>query len=231
MIEEEIRRQVEQFYQGRGEFMIHLLIFGLVNAGLWLVWVLAQGTISIIWPLMVSFGWASGLLAHGIDWMAKSPQRLAQVNRRAEERMSQLYGPFWESQDHAADLERVRQATWKQAEDLKAFIIHASVFGSINLGAWLVWLAAADSISILLPLALLLGWGVGLAAHGANNYFASDRAVVAREQAVQRAMAQVTGDTSLTKPKREKAKRILTDDGELLEVIEDETEEIEARSF
>jgi hypothetical protein len=226
MNDAEIRHQVEEYYQGRAGFMIHLLVYILVNAGLGAVWALAQGSIASVWLLIVMLAWGSGLLAHALDWLAKSPQRLARLNRLAEERMAQVYGPHWTTEDHSSDLQRIRAATWQQFNHNKELAIHAAVFACINLAVWLLWSAAQGTINPLLPLALTLLWGAGFAAHAAHNYFDSSRAVVARERAVQRAMAQVAGDAPPEKRKREKLKHILTDDGELLEVIEDEGEEI-----
>ncbi len=223
MTEEEIRQQVEQFYRGRTEFIIHLIVFILVNAGLWALSALSQGTFSIVWPMIITLGWGSGLAAHAIDWLAKDPRRLARLKGTVEKRMTQLYGPDWDRLSQEEDFRRVKAATWRQFNHNKEFAMHAVVYAFINLMAWLIWVAALGTMSYLLPLALLLLWGAGLAAHAATNYFDSARAVVAREQAIQRAMEGY--NAAPEKRKRAKAKHILTDDGEMLEVIEDDGSE------
>ena len=233
MSEQEIRQRVEQFYSGRAEFFIHFLVFVLVNAGLWAVWALSQGTISFAWPMIVTLGWGSGLVSHAIEWLAKDPRRLAGLNRAAEKRMVQLYGPDWEVLSDEDDLQRIRAATWRQFNHNKELAIHGAVYVCINLMAWLLWAAAQGTMSLLFPLALLLLWGAGLGAHAVTNFFDSSRAVVARERAVQQAISRYNEDYDAPpeKRKRAKIKHVLTDDGEILDIVEDDASEQERQSW
>jgi hypothetical protein len=61
-------------------------------------------------------------------------------------------------------------------------------------------------------------WGIGIAAHGLSNYFDSAQRVVAREKTVQ----QMTGQV---KKKKRMERLMLTDDGEILEVVDEQIEE------
>lgn len=78
---EAIRRRAEKKLQARREFNMHLVIYILVNLGIWAVWAIIPfildqigivmndfpfSLLALPWPLAVMFGWGIGLIAH---WM------------------------------------------------------------------------------------------------------------------------------------------------------------------
>ncbi len=63
---ERARQRVEEL---RG-FYVHLLIFVLVNAGLFVLDMLSSGGTWFFWPL---FGWGIGLAVHAISVFARGP--------------------------------------------------------------------------------------------------------------------------------------------------------------
>ena len=61
-----IRRRVEQRLNERVEFYIHGTIFVVTIVGMWVLWLATGGLgISILWPLLITFGWGIGLVSHG----------------------------------------------------------------------------------------------------------------------------------------------------------------------
>jgi hypothetical protein len=231
MNEDEIRQQVEKFYSDRAGFLIHLSIFAVVNLALWGLWLLTTFLgIGWPWPLIVTLGWGSGMAAHAIDYLWKDPRRFARLNRMSAARLEQLYGPDWAVIASEADQERIRQATFKQSNQNKEFAIHAAIYACINVMAWLLWLPLFGG-GFPLPLVLNLLWGIGLVAHAANNFFDGSREVVAREQAVQRAISGYNDgyETAAGKAKRKRTQHVLTDDGELLDVVEEQDDEQQAK--
>ena len=219
--EDRARRRVDQYYNGRAEFLIHLTIFVLINGVLWGVWAFmrnAYGQPPVWpWPLVLSLPWGAGLLGHALDLRAKSPGRLAALERTVSRQMTELYGPDWSELEHDEVYQRLYEASFQRLTHNTEFAIHVGVFVLINVLVWLLWLSWAGHGGFALPLLLTVPWGIGLGGHAAANAFDASRSVVARERAVQQAMGQA-------KPKRKRlqqARAILTDDGELLEVVDD----------
>jgi len=64
--EEKIRRRVEKRLKEQADFRVHMVIFLMVNLLLWLIWLLAGG--GFPWPLIVTFGWGIGVVAHYMDY-------------------------------------------------------------------------------------------------------------------------------------------------------------------
>ncbi|HEX8316154.1 MAG TPA: 2TM domain-containing protein [Flavisolibacter sp.] len=73
----------------RASFKSHLIIYLIVNAGLWLIWYFTGASTygnTIPWPAWNTFGWGIGLLAHyvsvysstGINSVEKEYNKLAQ---------------------------------------------------------------------------------------------------------------------------------------------------------
>ena len=78
----------------------------------------------------------------------------------------------------AAFREREAKQIWRR----RAFFVHAAIFGAVNALIFTIWvLAGAGFPWFLFP---LMGWGVGLVAHGASAYLLSDPndIVLEREQ-------------------------------------------------
>lgn len=66
----------------------------------------------------------------------------------------------------------------------------------------------------------MLGWGIGMVAHAVDTYFQTGGRITAREAAIQREIER-------ERPYAEKPKRsrlVIADDGELMEVVEDNWE-------
>jgi hypothetical protein len=96
--------------------------------------------------------------------------------------------------------------------------MHLTIYLCINALAWMIWAAIPFLGGFPLPVLLTGLWGVGLAAHFLSNHFDSAQRVVAREKTVQ----QMTGQM---KKKKRLERLMLTDDGELLEVFDEQGEE------
>ena len=224
-----IRRQVEKYYEDRSGFVIHLTVFIIVNAILWAIWTFTHNAAYIAswpWPSLISLSWGAGLVAHWLDFRSKSPGRLARTDRLAADQMADLFGPDWREIGDEDVYRKLHQAAHQRLRHHTEFGIHLAVFVLINVMLWLLWTGISGGVGSPLSLIVTALWGIGLAAHGASNLFHPSRSIVAREMAVQQAL-------NADKPKKkrlEQARTVLTDDGELLEVIEDE-QEVQQRGF
>lgn len=221
---EDIRRRIEQEDDDRSSFIIHLIVFTIINGILWVIWALANSTFAPgawPWPLVVTLGWGSGLVAHGIELRSKQPGRLAAVDRLTIAQMEDLYGPDWRELDDDAAYQRLHRAAHQRLRHNTELAIHVAVYVMIIAAVWLVWYFALSGLSIVLPLAVTGLWGAGLGAHAASNYFHASRRIVQREKAVQQA---INSGFDKKKKRLEHARAILTDDGELLEVVDDPQE-------
>ncbi|MBZ0300620.1 MAG: 2TM domain-containing protein [Anaerolineae bacterium] len=217
-----IRQRVEKHYNQRKEFIIHLIVFGIINGALWAIWALTRGLLGFPWALVVTLGWGSGLAAHFLEARSWSPGHLAAVDRAIDRQMNSIYGPDWRDDTEPEDYARVSAAVTKQFRQNNEFTIHLTIYVIINLLLVMLWFILSGGVGFPIPLVLMALWGAGLAAHGASNYFDSSRSVAARERAVQRALAA----EYVTKKKKRQAEphTISTPDGEQFEVIEDDWE-------
>jgi hypothetical protein len=118
------------------------------------------------------------------------------------------------------DADALRQRLEKYDGDRAGFVIHMSIFLIVNALLWGIWsLSGGFSSAWPWPLLLTLTWGSGLTAHGLSNYFDSAQRVVDREKTVQ----QMT--TGQVKKKKRMERLMLTDDGEFLEVVDEQSED------
>ena len=62
--DDELRARAEVRVKAREDFRIHLLIYVLVNAFLWLIWFTTDQAGGVPWPAFASIGWGIGLVAH-----------------------------------------------------------------------------------------------------------------------------------------------------------------------
>ena len=64
--DDELRARAEARVKAREDFRVHVLIYFLVNAFLWVLWFTTDGVGSgnIPWPAYASIGWGIGLVAH-----------------------------------------------------------------------------------------------------------------------------------------------------------------------
>jgi len=223
-INDEIRRRVETYYKERATFAMHFLAFFILNLVAWWLWRFSGINLSLPfpWPLLVTAGWGAGLVAHMIDVSAYSPRRAAALERAVQTRMAQIYGEDWEDEADEEAYRHVRATTVKYFEDRNGFAMHFAVYAILNPAAWLIchflgW-------SFIFPLLLTLGWGIGLAAHGIDLSFHSDRSTAAREKAIRDAQSRVPHFGAPYKEKRKHDRLVLSEDGELLEIVDDAPE-------
>jgi hypothetical protein len=66
--QQELRAAAERRVAQRRGFQMHLTIYLLVNAGLWIIWYLAMPLINVgvPWPIFPTLGWGVGIVAHGL---------------------------------------------------------------------------------------------------------------------------------------------------------------------
>ncbi len=216
----EIRRRVEKYYNQRKEWFIHLTVFIVVNAVLWGIWLGTSGWIGLDFPvpMIVLLGWGAGLAGHGVEVASHSPDRMMRIDRAAHDQMDKIYGPGWDSITDKADYDRVYKLAYKRYRQKAELAIHLAVYLAITLMLWVIWLAVGAG-TLPFPLIVMGGWGVGLAGHAASVYFDSARASEARERAVEEAISRY--NAGYEKPKKRKREQLLTDDGELLDVVEE----------
>ncbi len=87
--EQAIRRRVEKRLDARREFIIHAMVFVVVNVAIWLLWAALPGIVAslpgtdagiaefaqvnsaIPWPIFVTVGWGIGLVAHYLTYYYK----------------------------------------------------------------------------------------------------------------------------------------------------------------
>jgi hypothetical protein len=64
--DDDLRARAEARVKAREDFRIHLLVYVLVNAFLWLIWFASDGSVAggLPWPAFASIGWGIGLVAH-----------------------------------------------------------------------------------------------------------------------------------------------------------------------
>lgn len=215
----EIRRRVEKYYNQRKEWYIHLTVFVVVNALLWGIWLVTGGWFGMGFPvpMIVLLGWGAGLAGHGVEVASHSPDRMMQIDRAAHDEMEKIYGPDWLSVTDKADYDRVYKLAHKRYRQKAEIAIHLAVYVTINLMLWTIWLSTGTTFPF--PLIVMGGWGVGLAGHAASVYFDSARATEARERAVEEAISRY--NVAYEKPKKRKREQLLTDDGELLDVVDE----------
>jgi hypothetical protein len=62
--DDELRTRAEARVKAREDFRIHLLIYVLVNAFLWVIWFTTEHAGGVPWPAFASIGWGIGLVAN-----------------------------------------------------------------------------------------------------------------------------------------------------------------------
>jgi len=67
--ENRVRKQIEKRYEERQGLIIHAVIFVMVNIAMWLVWYYAQ--VDFPFPIIITMGWGSGMLAHFLTYYYK----------------------------------------------------------------------------------------------------------------------------------------------------------------
>ncbi len=225
--EKTIRQRVEKHFEDRRELLVHASIYVVVNLALWVVWLvtgLATGV--MVWPLVVMLGWGAGLAGHALDVFARLPWRLAAADRQVFQQMENLYGPDWREVASEDDYRKLHEAAHQTLNQRKEFYIHMAVYLLVNLAVLALWSQwGGRTGGFPLPLALLFLWGLGLAGHCITVFSSPARMVAARERAIQQAVERETQRLYGDAPHKEKRKHerlMLSEDGELLEVDEDD---------
>lgn len=85
----DLRAKAEARVKAREDFRVHLLIYVLVNAMLWVIWYLGGADISQPWPIYALLGWGIGLVAHWYSVYGVNDQRREAA---IEEEMRRLRG-------------------------------------------------------------------------------------------------------------------------------------------
>jgi len=220
---EQIRRRVEKYYKERGEFVVHVAVYLAVNAALWGLWFLIGDPTSFPWPGLVTLAWGAGVAANWMEVRSQSPARFVALERSAQAQMARRYGPDWDAVADADDYQRVLRAIEKAAKERTEFVTHAVIYALINLMLWFIWLFTRAEFPF--PLLVMGFWGIGLVSHAASVFFSSARQQLAREEAIQREVERWAGTTQTAKKKKREGARLeLTDDGELIEIVEDDWE-------
>lgn len=236
---DDLRRRIEQRYAKRGEFATHLVIFILVNLLLTGLWVFAvpafqlQWLLAFPWPMVVVLGWGSGLAAHGLTVFYEAGQPAVRLDQRVTDEMVARYGYDWQATATQEEYQQVRSTLEKPLNEQKEVADHTAVFIIINVMLWWMWALLPGYmppewtvLQFPWPLLVTLGWGIGYVAHLMTVYFKSGFSAGGRERAIQREMERVYGAAEKPKrhadqPKRKRDRLVLTDDGEMVEVVSD----------
>jgi len=133
--------------------------------------------------------------------------------------------------DDPVDYENIRRRVEKRVKKRAEFLLHLSIYVTVNLVLWIGFLLlAADPPLMLIPLLSTLAWGVALVAHGVDTYLQTGALDAMRDREMRREIEWArrhrglddSGEEGETeKPKRERSVR-LSADGELIPADEDE---------
>ncbi len=131
---DKLRKRVEKRIKARQEFFSHLVTFLMVNAFLWMIWVVT-GAGGFPWPIFVTGGWGIGVVANAMEVYAQSGMaeqaRERAVQRGIERERRRLYGDeapekpkrdqrarlsddgeiLYEEDEAQSDVERARRAS------------------------------------------------------------------------------------------------------------------------
>lgn len=85
MSDEEKRKRAREIAETRYWFRWHLIIYVIVNIGLFGIWYFT-GALAFVWPLIPAIFWAIGLIAHymiayrriGVGWVDKETEKILQ---------------------------------------------------------------------------------------------------------------------------------------------------------
>jgi hypothetical protein len=86
---DDLRARAEARVKAREDFRIHLLVYVLVNALLWLIWLTTGQDGGVPWPLFASVGWGIGLVAH---WWTVYGENDARREEAIQKEMRRLRG-------------------------------------------------------------------------------------------------------------------------------------------
>jgi hypothetical protein len=199
--EKAIRRRVEAQFNKRKEFWGHLTAYVVVNVAMWGIFTFTGGFPGFPWPLIVMFGWGSGMAAHAIETYYATGRRAMRRLRIIQDEFYRVYGPDWPRADRK-ELRRIRQRVTEPLTKRREFSEHLAVYLCINLMLWIIY-AASSNIDFLQgisgvpwPLIVMFGWGIGLAIHASEAIGTGSR-VNAIERAVERERDAIYGSEKL----------------------------------
>jgi hypothetical protein len=136
--------------------------------------------------------------------------------------------------------DEIRSRIQQRFNKRKELFMHLAAYVVVNIIIWALWLTGIadsipvlrdvyDSIGILLPLLVTIGWGIGFFIHYLDYYYEAGGGAERRERAIQDAIEREKALRSeYEKPKRD-ARMHLTEDGEIEEVSDDEDDVRERR--
>lgn len=132
-----------------------------------------------------------------------------------------------ERDENISPEEKIRRKIKKRQEERQGFIIHLVIYLLLNLMFWMMWLTSSP-VGFPWPVFISLPWGVGMFAHWMefNSKYGPGAEKREREieREVEREMQRQYEQSYMEKPKRDRRVR-LTEDGELQEVWDDETDQ------
>jgi hypothetical protein len=128
------------------------------------------------------------------------------------------------------DEQEIRERVEKRIKERNEFYGHLIVYAVVISMLWLIWAFSGNDgdSSFPWPIVPMLGWGIGLGAHGLSVFYNSPSRLAARERHIQREIERErermeAAGIQVGKRKRDALYR-LSDDGELIEVMDDEIE-------
>ncbi|NWF67911.1 MAG: protein kinase [Chloroflexi bacterium] len=225
--EEGIRRRVEQRIKDRRDFRSHLLSFTLFNAFLWIIFALTGADFP--WPMFVSFGWGSGLVAHMLNIRFTNDRNRDKRDHDVENMMLARHGSDWRGSAGESEWRQVREMVYKQHRKRNNFNIHASIYACINALLWMLF--AFSGADFPWPLFVTGGWGIGLFFHGVSVYTQSAKQAAAQEEHIAREIERERQRLQGTQAQKRKNENIspppvrLNSEGELTESFVEELDE------
>jgi serine/threonine protein kinase len=92
--EEKIRRKIKKREEERKGFIIHLVIFVMLNVMFWMMWLPNIGD-AFPWPVFITFGWGAGMFSHWMDYSSKygrgAERREREIEIEVEREMQRQY--------------------------------------------------------------------------------------------------------------------------------------------
>lgn len=225
-----IRRRVEAQFNKRKEFVAHLISYVFVNAVVWVIFGATARFVGFPWPLLVTLGWGSGLAAHAIETFYATGRRARRRLQIIQGAFYNAFGDDWPKADKK-ELRRIRYNAIQPLTKRREFFEHLAVYVLINAMLWSIFGLSSGlpfglgalATSFPWPLIVMLGWGVGLAIHGAEALSASSRQD-AIDRAVERERDQFyAGEKPKHDSRSDSSRNVrLTEDGELTESMVEE---------
>lgn len=171
-----LRRRAERQVKKRNEFFGHLSAYVIVNILLWMIFGFTNGGEffgpdfpfnTFPWPLIVMFGWGSGLVAHSIETFYETGKRAARRIVRIHQEFEHVYGPRWWQAASKQELRKLRKRVEEPMKKWQEFFSHLGVYVMINIMLWMIFgfSSGFTEVSFPWPLIVMLGWGVGLVAN------------------------------------------------------------------